>query len=239
MTTKPFHPSDGREVAPEPSSELNSRRSFLKGMSGMLAAATATFGVFDITPALAQSGALDAGAGDIGILNLAYALEQVESAFYQMVLERPYRGMGAYEAQIFEGIRNNETSHREFFRTTLGSNAIPDLPLDFSRVNFGSRSEILNLSRAIEDAGVSAFNGAGPLLTNPTFLAAAGSIVSVEARQAALIRDMIRPRSTYFSGDDVVDAAGLEQPPRVPSQVLAQAPQVRFVRAAITASQLP
>ncbi len=238
MTFDQHHFSDA-DFGPLPSADTNSRRSFLKNMGGMLAAATATFGVFDITPVLAQSGALDAGTGDIGILNLAYALEQVESGFYQMVLERPYRGMNAYESQIFEGIRNNETSHREFFRTTLGSNGIPNLPLDFSRVNFGSRSEVLNLSRAIEDAGVSAFNGAGPLLTNPTFLAAAGTIASVEARQAALIRDMIRPRGAYFAGDDVVDAAGLEQPPRVPSQVLAQAPQVRFIRATLTASQLP
>jgi hypothetical protein len=214
-------------------------------MTGALGAATALCGTFIINEAFAQSGpmtaggALDVGAGDIGILNLTFAFEQVETAFYQNVLERPYRGMTDAEYQIFTGIRDNEFNHREFFRTTLGSNRIPDLPLDFSRVNFASRKEVLNISRMFEEMGVSALNGAGPLLTNPTYLAAAGSIVSVEARQVAIIRDLMNPLSKAFAGDDVVDAAGLEQPPRVPSQVLAQAAQVRFLQKPVTARQLP
>ena len=98
---------------------------------------------------------------------------------------------------------------------------------------------MLNLSRSFEDMGVSALNGAGPLLRNPIFLAAAGSIVSVEARQVAIIRDLMNPLGKSFAGDDVVDRAGLEQPPRLPSQGLAQAAQTRFIRTPVSASQLP
>ena len=82
-------------------SDKTSRRSFVKAMSAALAAAIGACGTFDISAALAQSGAvaaaIDVGAGDIGILNLTFALEQVETAFYTLVLERPYRGMTAYE----------------------------------------------------------------------------------------------------------------------------------------------
>lgn len=216
-----------------------SRRSFIATMASALTAVTVACGTFDVGAALAQVGAVDVGAGDIGILNLAFAQEQVEAAFYSLVLERPYRGMGEYEAQVLTGIRNNEIAHREFFRNALGSNRIPDLPVDFSRVNFDSRRDVLNLARSFEDFGVSILNGAGPLLTNPVHLAAAGSIVSVEARQAALLRDILRPESPYFAGDDIVDRNGLEQPPRLPSQFLVQAPQVRFVRAPVSAAQLP
>jgi hypothetical protein len=40
----------------------------------------------------------------------------------------------------------------------------------------------------LEDAGVSAYNGAGPMIDSVEVLGAAGSIVQVEARHAALIR---------------------------------------------------
>jgi hypothetical protein len=225
--------------------ETASRRSFMKAMTATLGGITALCGTFNISEALAQSGArvaggaVDVGSGDIGILNLTYALEQLESAFYTMVLERPYRGINDYEFQVFNGIRNNEVSHREFLRTTLGPNRIPDLPLDFSRVNFASRQNVLSMSRLFEDTGVSALNGAGPLLRNPTYLAAAGSIVSVEARQVAIVRDLMNPLSKAFAGDDVVDGNGLEVPPRLPSQVLARVASTGIIRAPLSASQLP
>lgn len=224
-----------RDVAP-------ARRSVLKGVGAALAAA-ATYGTLDLNEAFAQTGAavmggaVDVGNGDFGILNFAYALEQLESAFYSTIVERPYRGMTRYEAQVFTGIRNNEVAHRDFLRNTLGFAAIPNLQVDFSRVDFGSRQTVLMTSRMFEDLGVSAYNGAGPLIRNPQFLAAAGSIVSVEARQAAIIRDIISPYSRSFAGDDIVDRNGLETPPRLPSQVL---PKVApFILTPVSASQLP
>jgi hypothetical protein len=47
--------------------------------------------------------------------------------------------------------------------------------------------------------GVSAYNGAGQLLTDPQNLLLAGKIVSVEARHAAAIRDLLKPRSDSFA----------------------------------------
>ena len=214
------------------------RRSLLKWSSIAAVSATA-FGVdvksLGLSKAFAQAGA-DVGGGDIGILNFAYALEQLEAAFYTEVLERPYRGMSSYEEQILTGIRDHEIAHRELFRSTLGSAAIPDLQVTFSRVNFASRSSVLGTAKTFEDLGVSAYNGAGPYITNPFYLATAGSIVSVEARHAALIRDMLAPYSRSFAGDDVVNRQGLDVT-RVPSQVLPKA--APFILTPVSASQLP
>ena len=59
------------------------------------------------------------------------------------------------------------------------------------QVDFGdlsSESAFLKLAVAFEDTGVSAYNGAAPSITSREVLAAAGSIVQVEARHAAAIR---------------------------------------------------
>jgi hypothetical protein len=58
-------------------------------------------------------------------------------------------------------------------------------------------------AQTFEDTGVAAYNGAGRYLTNNAFLALAGKIVSVEARHAALIRDMNKYNS--FVDNDVVN----------------------------------
>ena len=52
-----------------------------------------------------------------------------------------------------------------------------------------------------------AYDGAGYLIQNPDYLILAGKIVSVEARHAAYIRDLITPGS--FAGSDVIAANGL------------------------------
>jgi hypothetical protein len=64
---------------------------------------------------------------------------------------------------------------------------------------------------------VSAYNGAAKLLSNDIFLEIAGKIVSVEARHAALIRDLIQMGS--FTDDASVDPNGLDFV-RDPSDVL-------------------
>ncbi|HEX8316461.1 MAG TPA: ferritin-like domain-containing protein, partial [Flavisolibacter sp.] len=131
------------------------------------------------------------GSGDTGVLNYAYALEQLEAAFYTQVMASPYSGMSALETEYLRDIRDHEIAHREFFKAALGSNAIQGLEVNFSSINFASRDSVLGTAKAFEDLGVAAYNGAGKLLTSADFLTLAGKIVSVEARHAALIRDLI------------------------------------------------
>lgn len=222
----------------EPTTHRNDRRSFMKYASAAAVAAVA-FGVdvdgLKLHEAFAQA-AVDVGGGDFGILNYAYALEQLEAAFYTQVLQTPYAGMSAYEAQVLTGIRDHEITHRNTLAATLTLLAIPALTPNFTKVNFASRASVLETARAFEDLGVSAYNGGGMYITNPLFLAVAGSIVSVEARHAALIRDMLRPHSTYFAGDDIINRAGLDAA-RLPSQVLPIA--APYVATPLSARSLP
>ena len=177
---------------------------------------------------------VDLGSGDTGILNYAYALEQLEAAFYTQVLLTPYSGITAQESAYMKDIRDHEIAHREFFKSALGASAIPGLEVNFSSINFASRDSVLGTAKAFEDLGVSAYNGAGKLLKSADYLVLAGKIVSVEARHAALIRDLISNGS--FANSEVIDAKGLDVA-RTPAQVLAIAGA--FVSTKINASNLP
>ncbi len=133
------------------------------------------------------------GTGDFQILNFAYALEQLEAAFYIQVVSATNFGtlFTADEQLYLSDIRDHEKAHREYFKAALGSNAIAGLTPDFSSIDFTTRAGVLTQAKAFEDTGVSAYNGAGRYIANVNYLLAAGKIVSVEARHAALIRDLI------------------------------------------------
>lgn len=151
---------------------------------------------------------VDVGKSDIGVLNYAYALEQLEAGFYTALRDGTYyKGLGATtaEKQILDDLYYHEVIHREFFKAALGTNAIKPLTPNFSAIDFNSRTSVLGTAKAFEDLGVSAYNGAGQFITSPLYLTLAGKIVSVEARHAALIRDLITEGS--FVGSDVVTIA--------------------------------
>lgn len=162
---------------------------------------------------------VDLGSGDAGILNYAYALEQLEAAFYTQVMANPYSGITTAESQILSDIKNHEIAHRDFFKAALGSNAIKSLSVNFSAIDFTNRASVLGAAKAFEDLGVSAYNGAGKLLVSSDYLTLAGKIVSVEARHAAAIRQLLDSSPKSFAGDDIIDANGLDKA-RTPSEVL-------------------
>jgi len=128
---------------------------------------------------------------DFGVLNYAYALEQLEAAFYIQVASNPPATFSPAEKTYFQDIQFHEIAHREFFKKALGSAAIAGLEVDFSSINFTDRSSVLGAAKAFEDLGVAAYNGAGVRIKSDTYLTLAGQIVSVEARHAAYIRDLI------------------------------------------------
>lgn len=211
-----------------------SRRKFL-GMgaaaSGLIMVAAAC-SKSDDTPTKSMS--VELGSGDIGILNYAYALEQLEAAFYTQVIASQYSGITASETALLTDIRDHEIAHREFFKKAIGGSAIGMLEVNFSAINFGNRDSVLATAKAFEDLGVSAYNGAGRLITNPDYLVLAGKIVSVEARHAAYIRDLISNGS--FADNTVIDAMGLDKS-RTPTEVLTIAGA--YVKTKINASNLP
>lgn len=177
---------------------------------------------------------VDLGSGDIGILNYAYALEQLEAAFYLKVVSSYYQGATDKEKKYLNSICAHEIAHREFLKNALGDKAIPALKVDFSSIDFRSRDSVLSTSKAFEDLGVSAYNGAGELIQSGAYLLIAGKIVSVEARHAAAVRDLIKYGD--FAGDDVVDANGLDVSRRPPEVLMIAS---KYIVTKINASNLP
>lgn len=215
-----------------------SRRKFLgyAGLATGLAAGLAACTKQNDQAARVGSDGVDLGSGDAGILNYAYALEQLEAAFYTKVIMAPYSNMAASETALITDIRDHEIAHREFFKnalTALGA-AIQELEFDFSSIDFNSRTSVLGTARAFEDLGVSAYNGAGRLIKSPDYLVIAGKIVSVEARHASYIRDLISMNS--FADDTIIDMNGLDLTNK-PADVLPIAQ--KYIKTKLDGSHLP
>jgi hypothetical protein len=224
------------------------RRRFLAWSSTALLGALAFGGklpglsieqVFAQTPGGAMGKAVDLGEGDVGILNYAYALEQLEAAFYMQVTKTPYANMASADTAILTGIRDHEIAHRDFFKAALKKSAIPALEVDFTKIDFNSRDSVLSTAETFENLGVAAYNGAGQLLEKGEYLLLAGKIVSVEARHAAAIRYLIgmkgsgdKPAATSASP---IDDKGLDQALK-PAEVLSKAGP--FVKTPITADDI-
>ena len=150
-------------------------------------AAGATYGALSATPYITK--ALAQSTSDVDILNYALTLEYLEAAFYAKGV-KDVEGLSADELKLVKEIRDNEQEHVEALAATvskLGGTPAKEPTFDFGGA-FDSRAAFLKTANVLEDAGVSAYNGAAPKISSVDVLAAAGSIVQVEARHAALIR---------------------------------------------------
>lgn len=181
---------------------------------------------------------IDLGSGDIGVLNYFYALEQLQASFYIEVVSKPYKTPSSDdEMSLLTDIRDHEIIHRGFYKDFLGTNAIPALKIDFDSIDFSSRDSVLGTAKTLKDISVSAYNGAGQLLTNASYLLLTGKIVSVEARHSAYIRDILNDTSYGSFADSTVvntDGLGLESSP---ASVLASVSA--YITSSLDASHLP
>ncbi|MFD2600129.1 ferritin-like domain-containing protein [Sphingobacterium corticis] len=219
------------------SSQNLQRRNFLKMAGGGLAGiALLNFASCTKDDGPSDMGGRDFyfGSGDIAILNYAYALEQLEAAFYIEVANKPFSGMTEMEKALLTDMRDHEVAHREFFKAALKDGAIKQLEFDFSSVNFSSRDSVLGTAKVFEDLGVSAYNGAGWLIKDENYLLLAGKIVSVEARHAAVVRDLIDNGS--FANSEVIDGNGLDVSNSPTKVIQAAAP---FIKSKIDVRDLP
>jgi rubrerythrin len=121
---------------------------------------------------------------DAEILNFALTMEYVQAGFYAEALER-----GSLDGELREFARRvgaQEQAHIDFIKQALGKAAGKRPKLDFGD-DTASPEAFSEAALKLEDLGVAAYNAQAPNLTKPT-LAAAGKIVSVEARHASWIR---------------------------------------------------
>ncbi len=151
-------------------------------------------------PGTGSTVTIDFSKGDVAVLQFAYALEQLEADFYTKVAANfSNSGLSTAEQTVFGDIKNHEVIHRDALKTILGATNGFTLTPTYPGVNFSSRTSILSTAKAFEDLGVSAYNGAAQYLKDINNLLVAGKIVSVEARHASAIADLIAPKTTLFS----------------------------------------
>jgi len=144
----------------------------------------AVYGTTMVSPfvrqALAQS-----GGGDIEILNFALTLEYLEADFYEKSMRL---SLDSELLDIATEFGSNEAEHVEALAgtiTDLGGTPVEKPTFMFPLKN---QASFLKIAQTLEDTGVGAYNGAGPMIESKEVLAAAGSIVQIEARHAAAIR---------------------------------------------------
>ena len=124
---------------------------------------------------------------DIAILNFALTLEYLEAAFYTEAVQK---GRLSGEAAKFAAVvGNHERAHVAFLKKALGRSAVKRPRFNF-RDTTADEGKFLATATVLEDTGVMAYAGQGPLLKTKTIVAAALSIHSVEARHAAWVRDI-------------------------------------------------
>lgn len=153
-------------------------------LKGALAAG-AIYGTLAVGPFVRKALAMTE-SGDVGILNFALTLEYLESKFYEEAKSRA-KASGELKSLV-NLLAKDEQQHVEALEGTikkLGGKPVAEPKFDFP---YSGTSGFLKLAQTFEDTGVSAYNGAAPMIKSKEVLTAAGSIVQVEARHAAAIR---------------------------------------------------
>ena len=168
------------EERSEAAQHTTSRRAVLSGAS-LVAAGIIVGGVG--APAIGSGSRL----GDAEILNFALEMEELQAALYEQALE--HAGLTGELAQYARVVGGHERAHVAFLRQTLGSRAKPAPAFDFGDA-VTDPDRFATAARVLEDLGVAALDGQAANLTKPS-LAAVATIVSVEARHAAWIRDLL------------------------------------------------
>lgn len=156
---------------------------------------TAAVGPF-ISSALAQSG----GTSDVEILNFALTLEYLEADFYtKKAMEVGLSGEAKAYAKQFGEEEQAHVAALESAIKQLGGQPVAKPTFVFPATN---EKSFLALASTLENTGVSAYNGAAPMISSKAVLASAGSIVQVEARHAAAINLLIDKSPTPSGGFD-------------------------------------
>jgi rubrerythrin len=165
----------------EDSEDLTRSEVILKGAL----AAGAIYGAMAVGPYVRRALATGGGS-DVDILNFALTLEYLESTFYSEAKRRA--GASGELKALVDLLAKDEQQHVEALTGSikkLGGKPVAEPKFDFSYSGTGG---FLKLAQTFEDTGVSAYNGAAPMIKSKDVLTAAGSIVQVEARHAAAIR---------------------------------------------------
>jgi serine-rich repeat adhesion-like glycoprotein len=185
-----------------------SRSSFL--LKGALATG-AVFGASAIAPFVSSALAATA-TSDIDILNFALTLEYLETDFYQS--KGKMVGLTGQAKMLATSFGDEEAEHVAALTKAIKAGGGKPVKKPTFAFPVSSQSDFLKLAYTLENVGVGAYNGAGPSLKSKDLLAAAGSIVQIEARHAASI--------AVLTGEKITPNGAFDEPLTM-KQVLAKA----------------
>jgi rubrerythrin len=171
-----------------------------------------------VAAAVMPGSALAASFGpvDRSILNFALTLEYLEFAFYKRALENmPLTGELKRFATV---VAAHEKAHVVALRKTLGSAAVKRPSFNFGSATRNT-STFIATAIALEDTGVEAYSGQATRLRSDKLVAAAASILPIEARHAAWIR--------YIAGQNPAPASF--NPSKTKDQVLSVVASTGFI----------
>lgn len=178
------------------------RESFL--LRGAIAAG-AVYGLSAVGPFTRRAFAQEQ-MDDIGILNYALTLEFLEAEFYKQGLATAK--LSGEAKSVAQEIGQNEQEHVTALMSTIKD--LGGTPVQAPKVKFPftDQKSFLKLAQTVEDLGVSAYNGAAPMIKSKEILAAAGSIAQIEARHAARVALLNNnpPATTAFEPAKDMDA---------------------------------
>lgn len=182
-------------VRPAGGMVLRSRRELLK--VAIAGGGAVLLGGVAVERMLGSTAATPSAKQDRRILNYALLLEYLQAAFYAEAISRGrLRGELREFADVVGG---HEQAHVAFLKKALGANAREKPPFHFGAATRNPQ-KFAATAQALEDAGVAAYNGQAANVTKP-ILAAAITIVSVEARHAAWIRDILGLAPAPYAAD--------------------------------------
>jgi rubrerythrin len=205
-----------RETAHEAAEALESgdtRLSFLKkaGLAG-----GAVMGGGALLGALSPAGAMAAGKGrppasfgkgDVGILNFALTLEYLEAAFYNEATANNKKAsfLKNKQAQVFlKTVTADENAHVTYLKKALGSKAVAAPKVDFGATT-SSEAAFIKTAVALENTGVHAYSGQALNIATPSTVAAALSILTVEARHASVAGLLLKATPGNITPDGPFD----------------------------------
>jgi hypothetical protein len=153
-----------------------------------------------------------ASTSDVGILNFALTLEYLETDFYQV--KGKSVGLSGQAKALATSFGDEEAEHVAALTQAINQSGGKPVKKPTFAFPVTNQAGFLNLAYVLENIGVGAYNGAGPSLSDKALLAAAGSIVQVEARHAASI--------AVLTGKSITPNGAFDKPLSM-KQVLAKA----------------
>jgi len=160
----------------------------------------------------------------IAVLKFAELLEQLESQFYTQALAKfvpadfTAAGISVPDVAIdnFKSILEHETAHVAVLDQALADNG--DAPLNTCTFDFTAAltdvATMAAIARTVEHVGVGAYLGGAELIDDKNFLAAAATILTIEARHQSVLNviagasSVAQPVDVALTTSDVLSIAG-------------------------------